>query len=187
MTEADKSVKNKLDLITETERMSEQNPLPTTMSFDRSPMPPSEKQLAFMHSLRESIGLDIPQKALEDRRAASAWIDEMKKLGGALHKPTDKQILFARQLEQEVGLKLSEEDLTDAKALSLWIEKAKERQRPTEKQISFAMELAKKNQIDLPNELLSSKKALSAWLDTILGNDKFVARGKDPKKIKKNK
>jgi len=84
--------------------------------------PPSEKQLAFARSLAERTGKEVPEEAVTDAKALSAWIDKAQK-GAPPRPPSDKQLAFARKLAEEKDVKLPEPVLTDMNACSKFIDK----------------------------------------------------------------
>lgn len=83
---------------------------------------PTEGQVAFAREIAAAISEEPPAKALGDRRALSAWIDQRK---GGVPKddaPSAKQIAFAERIAGEKGLELTDEVRRFRSALSRWID-----------------------------------------------------------------
>ena len=82
---------------------------------------PSEKQLSFAQSLADATKKDIPEAAMTDSKALSAWIDKVKELAPA-RPPSEKQLAFAERLAEEKGVDLPEDVTSDMKACSAFID-----------------------------------------------------------------
>lgn len=82
---------------------------------------PSEKQINWARQIAEQSGKTIPEAALTDGKALSAWIDANKGESGP-RPPSEKQIAFARKIAAEKGAEITEAILTDMKACSAFID-----------------------------------------------------------------
>ncbi len=83
---------------------------------------PSEKQLAFAHSLAERTGIALPEDATANSQALSAWIDKAKAKAPP-RPPSEKQLAFAERLAEENGIELPPAVRADMTACSAFIDK----------------------------------------------------------------
>lgn len=83
--------------------------------------PPSEKQLSFAQSLADATKSEIPEAAITDSKALSAWIDKVKDKAPA-RPPSEKQLAFAERLADEKGVDLPDDVTSDMKACSAFID-----------------------------------------------------------------
>lgn len=86
--------------------------------------PPSEKQIAFARSIAERMGSPVPEDALKDSKALSAWIDKAKSKAPA-PPPSEKQVSFAKMLAERAGVDLPEEVMKNMAECSKFIDKLK--------------------------------------------------------------
>ena len=77
-----------------------------------------EKQLAFARSLAHRAGTELPEDALADARALSAWIDGAR----TTSPPSEKQLALAARLAAEHEVEIPDDILASATRLSAWID-----------------------------------------------------------------
>lgn len=95
------------------------------VSNDYHILPTTEKQLHFARQIAKMIGADVPQTALSDRRALSAWIDKhhQKPAPSRFSRyPSSKQVAYAERIARLKRRPVPTECFRDRSKMSSWID-----------------------------------------------------------------
>ena len=93
-------------------------------SNDYHILPPSEKQLGFATAISHRTGVPLPEMAMSDRTALSAWIEQhrnSKPTRNYDNYPSSKQVRFAEVIARKKRREVPRECFRDKTLMSHWI------------------------------------------------------------------
>ncbi|MGJ8544460.1 MAG: hypothetical protein ACSHWZ_03375 [Sulfitobacter sp.] len=91
----------------------------------RAPLAPTPKQISYARTIAVKTGSALPQSALAERSALSAWIDAHKPKqasGPFSHYPSSKQVAFAERIARIKRSEVPRECFHDKTLMSRWID-----------------------------------------------------------------
>lgn len=90
--------------------------------FDRTTLPPTQKQLDFARSLARRLDTAIPRSDLESRAGLSRWIDAHKPSAPRAAGATSRQVAYAEKIARLKRRAIPDECFRDAGLMARWID-----------------------------------------------------------------
>jgi len=92
-------------------------------SNDYHVLPATDKQITYARQISVRVGKPIPEHAVADRKALSAWIDEHKaaQANRFANYPSSKQVAFAENIARRRRSEVPHECFRDKGRMSAWI------------------------------------------------------------------